>query len=1213
MTVVGTTLRVLGTIDLEVDGAPVNIGGRRERALLMALLLARGHVVSVDRLADDLWEGAPPAKATSALRVHVSRLRKALGEAGLADALVTRPLGYQLSLDDIELDADQLEQLAAEGRRLLEEGSPREAGVALRQALSLWGGPPFADLADAELARVEAQRLEGIYCAAQEDRIEADLLLGRHRDLTAELELLVHRYPTRERLWGQRMLALYRSGQQSDALTAYRELRDRLANELGIDPSPALQQLEVAILCQDPVLDLGSRSVPDRTGPVAVGATAVPEREREEFDDPALDDPLPLPGPFELDVDGLPFVGRAVELDRLERAWARCRGGERHRVFLAGDPGIGKSTLAAAMARMAHNDGGTVLLGHCDADALRPYQPFVEALRRYVAACPTRVLERRARADLTELTRLVPELVDRVPGLELPVDRGDADRLRLFEAVSTMLEEASFEHPVLLVVEDLHWADRPTVLMLRHLARRTDVARVFVLGTYRDVDLDLRHPLIDLLSDLRRDQLGERLQLRGLQPAEIEVMLAAAAGEELGDSGPRLAGALHRDTGGNPFFLREVVRHLRTEVGDAGRWHERLRSGELGLPEGVREVVGRRVSSLTDDASKVLAAAAVSGISFSLDVVEAVTELPTDTVLDGAEQAAQAGLIAEIERQPGWYQFTHALNREVVYTALSTVRRLRLHRLVGEELERRAAAGLPSTDRTLASHFLEAGAAGGAQAKAIEYCQRAGRAAMAHLAYEEAAEHFERALEVVADLELDDPSTEIDLTLELGLVRWRAGDPSMAPPFERAAQLARDSGDAERFARAVLGRGLSAGGFAASVRANDTLIELTEEALLWLGPDDRGLRVRLMARLATELYFTPRWEEARELARQALAMAQRLDNPRALLTALNAEAWATFALDSPPPERVRKAEVVLGLALEHGDLEMAYRAEFLQQQTLLEIGDFPGADASCRRVEEIVRELRMPRFVPWVRSYQATRAFVAGNLALADELAAQALLESAERDADNEGTASLIGGQQLALRIYRGGLEPMVPFLEAMVDDLAYQTVVRAMLPVLHQELDQPAEAAAAWQVSAVDIVDAPRDASWLVAMWAMGATARFAQGAAHAELLYEQTLPYADRWAVATSSICFGPMSLPLGVLAATLGWHEVAVAHLENAVAASRAVPAPVFEAAAEVELATALLEWGTPEAVDRVDELVRHARKVAEDLELTTLIRRIDQLEG
>src|SRR5690606_23397528 len=142
-----------------------------------------------------------------------------------------------------------------------------------------------------------------------------------------------------------------------------------------------------------------------------------------------------------------------------------------------------------------------------------------------------------------------------------------------------------------------------------------------------------------------------------------------------------------------------------------------------------------------------------------------------------------------------------------------------------------------------------------------------------------------------------------------------------------------------------------------------------------------------------ELYFTPRWDEARQLARDALAMAERLDNPRAVLTAVDAEAWSSFALDVPPPERVRKAELVLAMALDQADLETAYRAEFLQQQTLLEIGDFAGADAACARVEEIVRELRMPRFVPWVRSYQATRAFVAGELAKADDLAARALEE----------------------------------------------------------------------------------------------------------------------------------------------------------------------------------------------------------------------------
>jgi tetratricopeptide (TPR) repeat protein len=482
---------------------------------------------------------------------------------------------------------------------------------------------------------------------------------------------------------------------------------------------------------------------------------------------------------------------------------------------------------------------------------------------------------------------------------------------------------------------------------------------------------------------------------------------------------------------------------------------------------------------------------------------------------------------------------------------------------------------------------------------------------MAQLAYEEAAVHYERALEVVADSDPDNVGATIDLLLALGHVHWRAGAAAMAPTFERAADLARAAGDRARFAQAVEGLSLAAGGFAASVRSNDTLITLITEALDLLGPDDHAPRVRLLSRLATELYFTPSWQRGWELSRDALQTAQGLDDPEVLLVALHAEAWATFAPDESPTTRLAKAEAVVRLALQLDDLEIAYRAEFLRQQTLLEVGDFAGADDALLQVEHLVRELRMPRFVPWVRSYQATRAFVAGELATADDLSARAFADLGE--GSSEGAVALIGGQQMALRIYRDGLEPMAEFLESMVDDLSFQNVALAMLPVLYHELDRPEDAVRAWRNAVGRLEEVDRNAAWLVYMWALGSTCRYADGADMAEELYRQLLPFADRWAVATSSICFGPMAMPLGVLASTLGWHEVAFTHLENAVTSARSVPAPVFEAAAEVELAHALLVSELRSVRDRAADLLGHARGRCEDLGLASLLVRVDRLRA
>ncbi|MGH9274317.1 MAG: BTAD domain-containing putative transcriptional regulator, partial [Acidimicrobiales bacterium] len=851
------SVRILGPIEIERGGRLIELSGRRERAVIALLLVNAGQVVSLDRMTEDLWDGAPPASAVTTLRAHVSRVRKALADGGVDDLLVTRDAGYSLRVDALRIDATEFEEHATEGRRLLAEGEPEEAAHHLGGALDLWRGTPFGEVGTSGFARAEVARLEEAYKTAREDRIDAGLQAGRHRELTAELDALVVDEPLRERLWGQRMLALYRSGRQADALRAYSELRTSLAENLGISPSVALQQLEVAMLCQDPMLELAPRWDPPSTpAPVTAPATVTVEPPRGSVND---DEPCvapPLPAELQRDApDGL-FVGREDEVGKLEAAWERAAAGTAQRVFLAGEPGIGKTTLAGSLAATAHAAGGAVLLGRCDRDALTPYQPFVEALRRFVQTCSAGCLARQSQSDLREVGRLVPELAERMPGLTPLLPAEDADRFSLFEAVTSFLTTVATAHPLVVVLDDLHWADQPTCLLLRHLVRRAPQAPILILGTYRDVDLTASHPLTEVLADLRREHAVERMLLRGLDEAEIGTLVTAMAGPHLGADATAVVGALHRETGGNPFFVREVVRHLQGSTGAPADWGDDLMSGESGLPESVREVVGRRVSKLSDVASGTLALAAVVGASFDIDVLQAVGELDESEVLDAVDEAAAAGLIAEVPRQPGWYTFTHALIREVVYASLSTARRLRVHRAIGEALEARTGAETVP-HQVLAHHFLESGASGEAQQKAIRYSEAASSSAMEHLAYEEAVAYLERALDVLAQSDEPDPTTRIDLLVLLGHAHWRVGSVATKAVFERAVTEARALGDGERFARAVVGLGLDAGGFASSAQANHDLIALMEEALEGVGPGDSEQRVRLLSRLAIERYFTP--------------------------------------------------------------------------------------------------------------------------------------------------------------------------------------------------------------------------------------------------------------------------------------------------------------------------------------------------------------------
>ena len=391
--------RILGPLEiLDDQGARIALRGSVERAVLAHLLLSANRVVSSERLADALWGNHPPERAARALQVYVSRLRKALREAGAGGMVVTRPPGYLAGVDPATVDATRFEALVAEGRQDAARGDHQRASTRLQEALDLWRGPALADVADTPLARAEAARLEEERLVALEERVEADLACGRHAERVAELDALTRAHPLRERVWAGRMVALYRAGRQAEALRAYQELRVTLAEEFGLEPSSTLQRLERAILRHEPHLDWSPPGPPD----APPGATDIP-----------------MP-PLLTDV-GRVFVGRQTQLDRLEKLRTDVVTGGHRLVLVSGEPGVGKTRLAAEFARRVHGEGWMVLAGRCDEDLGVPYQPFVEALRHFVEHTPPAGLATGLGRSAGELVRLHPDLAGRLPGLAPPL------------------------------------------------------------------------------------------------------------------------------------------------------------------------------------------------------------------------------------------------------------------------------------------------------------------------------------------------------------------------------------------------------------------------------------------------------------------------------------------------------------------------------------------------------------------------------------------------------------------------------------------------------------------------------------------------------------------------------------------------------------------------------------------------------------------------
>ncbi|WP_156687475.1 BTAD domain-containing putative transcriptional regulator [Mycobacterium sp. Marseille-P9652] len=521
-----------------------------------------------------------------------------------------------------------------------------------------------------------------------------------------------------------------------------------LANGGQILCSGATAELVIDSLSDDVVLvDLGTRQLRNLPRPEHVFELRL-DRVEEAV---VIDVPLERPGlPAVFSGPG-PFVGRGDELERLSSAWQTVLAGGTNAILIAGEPGVGKTRLAGEWSRQAYDQGALVIYGRCDEDLGAPYQPFAEALRSLVPCVGAKTL--RGLRGLEALLPLVPGLTDVLPDLAAPTPADpDTERYALFDAVVALLGLTSTSVPIVLVLDDLHWAAKPTLLLLRHLLRFGEHARVQVIGTYRSTDLDRSHPLAAMLADLHRDGTAHRLQLSGLAEEDVSAYVA-----EAGYNDDDLARALASVTGGNPFFLIEALRHV-DESG--GRWDQTT------LPQGVREAVTRRLTRLAPETNKALAAAAVVGSRFGLELVERVVG---DDLVDAFDEAAKAGIV--IEEPGGRYRFNHALVRQSLLAELPSVRRMRLHQRIATTLENEPGAD-DELLAELAYHYFECAWAGNA-AKAVEYCRRAADQAMVRLAYEGAAELYDRALHALEEIDEDLPDRG-DQTAALLIARCEA-------------------------------------------------------------------------------------------------------------------------------------------------------------------------------------------------------------------------------------------------------------------------------------------------------------------------------------------------------------------------------------------------------------------------------------------------------
>lgn len=921
---------------------------------------------------------------------------------------------------------------------------------------------------------------------------------------------------------------------------------------------------------------------PLRTLSADDGVTAFVGREDELADAVAARGMGGEPGdPTTPGAPGRPFVGREKELDELRTALDLVAARRGSLFLITGEPGIGKTRLMQEVAAVALDQGWRVLVGRCWEEGGAPaYWPWIQVVRA-------------AGGEFERLAAPIPD--SSAPGSADP----DSVRFRLFDAATRFLLDAARLRPLVILLEDLHAADVSSLLLLRFLGEAIDNSPILVLGSYREGETRV-HELATMFGELVR--VGKRVSLRGLNTEEVEAYIALVAGEA-----PRPDAAKLREiTGGNPFFLGEVMRLLSAGA-LLGEADEALRDPMLRVPEEVRSLIRRRVAGLSHEAISSLDVAAVIGREFDLRVLERTSQLRPERLLDVVAEAVAASVVLE-GPAAGRYTFVHELVRETLYEDLAPSRRLELHLLIGRTLEDLSRGDLDPPLSEIAHHLALAAPLGDVE-EACDYLLRAGDRASSVLAYEEAALHYERALQLLGSAEDDSPQRRGELLLRLGDAQWRAGDASAArSSFERSTDVARRLGDAEMLAQAALGYVSALGGFLLSARfeVGGTGVGLLEEALAALPEGDSSLRAWLLARLTAELYSANEPVERRvAVSEEAIEMARRLDNPEALVTALHSRHW-TLTTPGRALERLGHTGEMLRVAQEIGSRELEFLGHNDRFFCFLELCDRGGIETEIEAMTAIAELIRQPFYRWHAICLQTIRAVLDGRFADAERHAGEAFEIGSLR---KSGFPAYVFryAQLFAIRWSQGRLRELWPQIEGHAERFPWIPRWREALAAAELG-DRRAARAEVERHAMRGFADLPLDGLWLVHVCGLAECCVLTDDAQRGEQLYELLLPHAELNAISYTQQSFGPAALRLGMLATLLGRSDEAESHFVTAMERCELLGARAIRARVLHEHARMLLARGAGDDQARAASLLDDASRRCEELDMPGLHARI-----
>ncbi|MFT3775265.1 MAG: AAA family ATPase [Minicystis sp.] len=895
------------------------------------------------------------------------------------------------------------------------------------------------------------------------------------------------------------------------------------------------------------------------------------------------------------------LAGREAALNVLEDALREAHAGRGGVVLLSGEPGIGKTRVLDELGTIARESGARVLFARCYlGDEGAPILwPWVQILR-LGAAFDREGVATLARERADALPDLLPEIAARA---EAPPAAADPLRARfqLFDAIAGWLRRAADAGPMTILLDDLHRADEPSLLLLKLLAGSIRDARILVAGAHRSLVTSARGPLADLLGGLAREGGCRSVALEGLAEEDVGQLLEHGLGAT---PKPALVRAVHAQTGGNPFFVTQIL-HVLTARGGVP---DEDALPALVLRSSAGEAVRAHLEILSPACRDMLAAASVCGVSFDLAPLAAAAERPIPEIIELLGEAIAGGIVVADERRAGRHRFVHALVRDALHASIPLPRRVRLHGQIGNALAAQEQSGAAASLSEIAYHFLQAAPAGHA-AEAATYAVRAAEEAASKGGHEDAARLYERALEAL-DLGPADPMRRVEVMLALGNAKFRAGDLSRSKQiFEQSGRIARSLGAGDKLAEAALGYALEDERSTADKRR----IAFLQEGLSAITGGSEARRALLTGRLAVAQYFAAGRGAREKLAREAVEAARRSGDMAALAFALRCLHFVLLAPDTTEERGDISGELVT-LAGQLDDRDGELRALACRIVDRLELGRLAEVDADIAAYGRIAAEVGQPAYQWSALLYRAGRALMSGPLDRAAVLIDEAM---APGGVERRFSAGPEGGGLLVLlfqlRRAEGRLQEVADDLAAGVARAPERALRRALLSLV--AIARGDHAAAARELSALtasDLGPIRVDLDWLGTVACLAEIASELGDKPRTEVLHDALLPYAGRLVLAGYGVaCLGPVSHYLGLAAATLGRYRDAEKHLDDAMATSRALGAAPFEARAKLAQAEVLRRRGEGDDEARAGGLVEEAREVARRLGLIDLAVRADGL--